>query len=700
MTTHLSDPILSRIGSYFLRMSKQDQEAFLYVWDQQIRVIAKLKRRMHEIDASKSLASLLPDQVQLNLPLILDLDAAKYVRGVARGRMRRSELPVPGSNRFTWPDGHVASIDVREGDRLLFESGARDNTNDFAVKHVDVDGVLTEEAFSPESGEDLVYRVDRGSLPDPVFVGCAEVHEIPGYIVSIPMLCTSVGPGGRTFVEGADYVILNGRIGFYDHLPRQFENGLSFLFAPEARQDADVAFNNFGLPIRFRRPSSEEYVRGLQALWFALWNGDAVNNVDVGVAVLFGLPFARPGTVESIARTPDGGYEIVVGSPDYRDVLYLPKDFPPTVDVGQEVGYQAITRASRVVDYIAEPGFIELFELSPRVLKFHTFFVVIGYDAIQSRLKDGVAIDFDAVVDFVDRIKSKRKDFHLVVEMMVRDSIGISAETPVVDAKLLAHSALGSNYANLMTIDSFGSPGFPQPHGYHDNYVVFSDGVGELHAEIVSARDGSDVLDVEWDGPIPGDDALVSAFVVELGCSQRASGSADFDGYTLAVPAASHDIARIRSGDTVLTDSDDPVNRESFQVVSVELSGTDIILTIDRSASAESGVGFEIKRFYPVAGNNGGRIRLGPATLAMDGLDIGNPGGLTIWRKVPGGETMRLEYESRTEGRVDFADQDVRDCFDFDSDAIELADRVKIMVLDKDDNTTLVHDQRDEDGAA
>lgn len=700
MPNHLADPILSRIGSYFLRMDKKDQEAFLYIWSQWIRVIAKLKRRMHEVDASKSVISILADQVQLNLPLILDQGDAVYIRAVAAGAIARNDMPVPGGNRFVWPRGHVATIPVRVGDRLLFESGARTNVNDFVVTKVETDGVLTEEVFAPEAGEDLVYRVDRGALPDPVFVGCAEVYDLPAYITAIPMLCTSVGPGGRTLVQGADYLIFGGKIGFYDHLPRQFENGLSFLFAPEAKQDGDVPFKNFGLPIQFRRKTSEEYVRGLQALWFALWNGDAVNNVEVGVAVLFGLPFTRPGVVESIARTPDAGYEIVVGGPDYRDVLYLPSDFPPTVEVGQRVGYQTITRASRVIDYLEEPGFIELFDLSPRILKFHTFFVVIGYDAIQSRLQDGVTIDFNAVVDFVDRIKSKRKDFHLIVEMIIKETLGIGAETPVVDAKLIAHAAMGSNYTNLMTIDSFGSPGFPQPQGYHTNYVEYTDGTAGVSGAVTAVRDGADLLVMSWDDAVPGDDALVGGFALELECSARMSGTVDLGGDTITLDAGVYDIARLRPGDTLLVmDAAVAKNQESFQVVAVELDGADIVVTLDREASVESGRAFRVLRFYEIVENAGDRVRLAPATLAMDGLDLGDPGQAVVWRKVPGGESMRHDYEAQADtGRVDFTDPDVRECFDLDSDAVELVDRVKITVWDKDDNVALVHDQRDEDG--
>lgn len=701
VTSHLSQPILERIGSYFMKMDPKDQQAFLFIWDQQIRVIAKLKRRMHEIDASKSLVTLLADQVQLNLPLIFDIADAKYIRAVATGSIDRNGLPIPGSNRFAWPAGAERTADVMVGDRLFFESGARVNKNDFVITKVESDGVLTEEVFAPESGVDLVFRVDRGALPDPVFVGCAQVYEIPSYIKSIPVLSTSVGPGGRALVEGADYLIFDGHIGFYDSIPKQFENGLSFLFAPEAKQDGDVPFNNFGLPIRYRRASSVEYVRGLQALWFALWNGDAVNNVDVGVAVLFGLPFARPGLVESISRTADGGYEIVVRGNTYTDVLYLPKDFPPSVEVGQQVGFQALTKASRVIDYLEEPSFIELFDLTPRILKFHTFFVVIGYDALQSRLQAGVSIDFEAVLDFVERIKSKRKDFHLIVEMKLRETVGVGAETPVVDAKLLAHACLGPNYTNLMTIESFGSPGFAYPQDYHTNYVLFEDPDEVVEATVDSFRDGSDTLLVTWSTVVPDDDALVGKFALRLGCSPRGDGGADLDGTNVVTLSGSEfEITNIKPGDHLLVqDSVIVQNQESFLITAVEMNGSDIDITLDRTTVVEPGRSVAVSRLYEIVHNSGGRIRLAPATLVLDGLDLDADDSLVLWRKVPGGERMRTDYEAHDDtGRVDFTAPEVRDAFDFDSDAIEFPDRVKITVFDKSDVASVAHDQRHLDG--
>lgn len=699
--THLADPILQSIGSYFLRMNKQDQEAFLYIWDQWIRVLAKLKRRMHEIDASKSLQSLLAEQIQLNMPLVFDVVDATYIRGVAIGHTTRNGLPIPGSNHFVWAQDHLAVYDVAVGDRLLFESGAKTNTNDFFITKLESDGVLTQDVFAPEAGDNLTYRVDRGAIPDPVFVGCAEVFEIPPYVTSIPQLCTSVGPGGRTLVEGADYVIFQGHIGFYDHPPRQFEHGLSFFFAPEAKQDGDVPFHNFGLPIRYRRPTSEDYVRGLQALWFALWNGDAVNNVDVGVAVLFGLPFTRPGTVETISRTADDGYEIVIGGPTYRDVLYLPSSFPPSVAVGDVVGFQALTKASRVIDYLEEPSFIELFDLSPRILKFHTFFVVLGYDAIQARLQDGQTIDFAAVLDFVERIKSKRKDFHLIIELRIRETLGINAETPIVDGQILAHACLGPNYTNLMTIESFGSPGFAYPQGYRKNYQLFDDGWDTVGGTVDSFRDGSDTLLVTWDDVVPSENALVGKFAAKLACSLRASGSVTTNGTIhVLLSTGTFNIARFKPGDTLsFPASVQPWNQTTFQIESVALSGSNIDLTLDRAPQAEVAIGFQVNRYYPILSNKDGRVRLEPATLTLDGLDPVTPGAIDIMRIIPPGEMMRHEYEEQSNtGRVNFTNPVIRDCFNFDSDALEMVDRVRITTYDQDDNVVRVHDQRHLDG--
>lgn len=697
---HLSQPVLRSVASFFRLMSARDQRAFLFIWDQWIRVIAHLRQHLYETEASASLATILALQKHLNLPFVFDLEDAVYVRGVASGQLARDDFPLPGANRLEWPANHVDQLVVAEGDVLTLVFGAEGNLGDFDITAADASGVTTLQVFNAEPAPLVDYRVDRGALPDPVFIGCAEVYEIPSSIVSIPRLTTTIGPGGRTLVEGADYVIHDGHIGFFNRGPQQHENELSFFFAPEVVEDEELPFQNFGFPIGFKQDSSEEYVRGLQALWFALWNGPTVQNVAVGVSVIFGLPFSTPGTVESISRTEGGGWEVVVVGSE-RVVHVLPAGFSPNVETGDVVGFQSLTDAARVADYIEEPEFIELFDLEPRVTKFHTFFVVIAFEVLQELQAAGSLIDFGPVVDFVDRIKAVRTDFYLLVEMPIPEVLPVSAETPVVDVTVRAHALLGANPANLTSIDSFGSPGYAHPHGYADHYVERT----EMTGTVLTVRDSADELVVSWDEgatkETPEDGVMPGRFVLELANSARISGSVDVSGNSVVLSKGTYDHNKVAVGDVMfLTDAAIEANQEAFTVTEKVVGGLTFTLTFSRSAQVEVGRSFEILRFYDLVSNEGPRLRLVAAQLVLDGLDPDSPGTFKVWRRLIGGRSMYDDYvEEKDTGRKSFAYRAERLPFDFDQDAVQLVDRIKISTIDADDVATEQFNDRDELGS-
>jgi hypothetical protein len=688
------------VASFFRLMTADDQKAFLFVWDQWVRVLAHMRQHLYETQASSSLSNIVALQKHLSLPFLFDIEDAVYVRGVATGQLTRDEFPLPGANALVWPANHVDSLTVAVGDHLVLAHGAESNLADFEISAVDNDGITTVQVFNAESGALVQYRVDRGRIPDLIFVGCTEVYEIPDTIKSVPRLCTTVGPGGLTLIEGADYVIHEGHIGFFNRSPQQHENQLSFYFAPEVMEDEELPFQHFGFPIGFKRESSPAYVRGLQALWFALWSGPAVSNVEVGTSVFFGLPFSSPGTVSTISRTPDGGWEVVIVGKE-RTVHALPPGFPPTVVVGQDVGFQALTDGARVVDYLNDPDFIEFFGLEPRVSKFHTFFVLIAYEVLQHAQQDGALVDFEPVVGFVERIKAARTDFLLLVELQIEEQVPVSAETPVIDQVIRAHALLGANPVNLTSIDSFGSPGYAHPHGYADHYVERT----EMTATVLSVRDSADELVVLWDTgatkETPEDAVMPGKFVLELVNSVRGSGTVDMGGLTVTLSTATHDHAKIVVGDVLLlSDSALDRNQNAFTVTEKVVGGLTFVLTLNRSAQVELGRAFTIYRFYDVVSNEGVRLRLEAVQLVADGLDPQAPGTMKVWRRLIGGREMYDEYvDGKDTGRFDFKFEIDRLPFDFDQDAVQLVDRIKISTLDVDDNVTEQYNDRDELGS-
>lgn len=706
MTTHLSDSILGAVASFFSKMEERDRETFMWIWDQWLRSAAHLKQHLSETNAAKGLFTIQPLQTSLNVALVLDVTGAKYRRAIAEGVLPRTGYPDPGSNRFRWPEGHSTIDDVAVGDRLVFESGAPNNLVELTIKTILDDGVVTEDVFQAETTAEISYRVDRGAIPSGDFVGCAEVFEIAGTVKSIPLLATTIGRAGHTLVEGADFIVKDGSLGFYDRTPRQHENELSFFFAPQVIEDDELPYKVFGYPIGFRRDSSDQYVRGLQALWFALWSGPTPQNIGVGVAVLFGLPFTTPGTVERVFQREDGGWEVDVLGRSLT-TYQIPAGFAPNVKDGDEVGFQSLTDASQVIDYINEPSFIELFNLEPRILKFHTFFVLIQHEVLQQAEALG-AIDLQAVASFVERIKDVRTDFYLLIDLKIPDELKVSAQAPVVNAVISPHAMVGPNWSNRMRIDKFASPGLAYIYGYRDNYVFQNLAVGT----VISVRDTADELTIEYDDSdglvIPETGALVGKYVVELDCSLRMSGLLgvgvwDGSNPTVLSKAAFPDWERLSPGDVLhLPGAAVARNQEAYTITAIQDLALSFGLVFDRDPAAENGLSLEVRRFYEIKDNVTGEpttITLKTAHLGLDGLDLENPGGFFLWRKWPGGEAMRQDYEALTDtGRYDFATFSKRRATMIGCDGLQFVDRVKITSYEVDDSVKAVYDERTEMG--
>lgn len=696
---HPFQPLLRHVASFFRILPKADQDLFLKVWSAWLRSAADVRQHLAETSAAKGLYTIQPFQTHLNAALLFDPLQATYLRAIATGTLPRASYPEPGTNRFFIP---VTGIQV--GDVLVLETGAPHHSGDFVITHVLADGVVTTQVFEGETTESIDYRVDRGAAPDPKFVGCAEVYPIDGTFTSIPVLSTTVGPTGITLIEGADYMVDGGFIGFYSATPRQYLDGLSFFFAPQITADEELPYHVFGFPIGFRRPSGPEYVRGLQALYFALWMGPARFNVETGVSVLMGLPFTTPGIVQTVQQT-DSGWRVVVESSGRTFSYELGAMFPPNVVAGQQVGFQALTAAARVIDYISDPDFIERFNLLPRLDKFHTFFVLIRYEVL-SQFADA---DLAAVVDFTDRIRDARTNFHLLIELPIQENLNLVADAPLIDAVVMAHSMVGPNWANRMRIAHFASPGLADQYGYRDRWVLRSDVVGTIS----EARDAGDELYVLYtenaDHQTPESGTLPGKFRMQLACSGRLSGSMDpgmWDGSATLVlsKAGFPQWPRVKAGDVLFTSGSAIVrNQRSFTIESVEETNLNIVITFDRAMAAEDGLSIDVQRLYSVKANVTGSpnvITLDPATLQLDGLNLSDPGAFSIWQRVQAGDDMFQDYEAAIDnGYFDFSDAVKRRAALIGCDAVALDDRVKITVYDSDDNVTSTYDERDELGS-
>jgi len=85
------------------------------------------------------------------------------------------------------------------------------------------------------------------------------------------------------------------------------EQPYSILWSEYAIRDTEIIYDNFGSLVKFYKPDSYRYLRQLQGLWYAYWNGSTVDNIRIGLNVVTDLPFVTDaGYVSSIVFNPNG----------------------------------------------------------------------------------------------------------------------------------------------------------------------------------------------------------------------------------------------------------------------------------------------------------------------------------------------------------------------------------------------------------
>lgn len=124
-------------------------------------------------------------------------------------------------------------------------------------------------------------------------------------IISIPILQDRIHSPGVMLIEGVDYLVRDGMLGFRQEPPFNSlgprENRLPIFWAEITRLDEETPFRNFGVLIDFYRKNADTYVNALRGLLYAFWTGSSHGNLIRGIHILLGLPFStRPGTVIAI----------------------------------------------------------------------------------------------------------------------------------------------------------------------------------------------------------------------------------------------------------------------------------------------------------------------------------------------------------------------------------------------------------------
>jgi hypothetical protein len=181
-------------------------------------------------------------------------------------------------------------------------------------------------------------------------------------IESIPVLRDLVDNPLEVWVEDVDFTVSDGilstrapfrlaSIGPDDLRVRQ-------AWAEVTKVDKETPYRNFGVLIDFYRKNSEAYKLALQGLWYTFWTGSTPGNLQRGLHILLGLPFAKKAGRVSRVDTELG--KVDVTDPRGQVITYtIPAGLDSTVIVGDEVDrFAALSTGVKIIDRNNEPGFV------------------------------------------------------------------------------------------------------------------------------------------------------------------------------------------------------------------------------------------------------------------------------------------------------------------------------------------------------
>jgi hypothetical protein len=292
----------------------------------------------------------------------------------------------------------------------------------------------------------VIFVFDATTEAASIPIGYTSAYVIDKSIVSIPTLTFNSDGTGIGLFQGISYDITSpGVLAFHSVPPVN-------LFALDVFTNRDIIFRNFGFPIEFRQPNSKVYLNRTQALWYALWNGAAVENIRIGLQALFGLPIAQKGTVLSVVTNPDGSTTIKVGD----DTFILPPYLTPLVFVGQKItNFTRLSDGTDVWDFINNPEMFALLDI-PKPKRYFTFIKTVLADVIiAEELLTGMIYDFGLIVNFKDRIRPAYTNCIMAIILRLKDQMQLFVDSTDIQEKLLLTKTVDINYMNYLIIPEF-----------------------------------------------------------------------------------------------------------------------------------------------------------------------------------------------------------------------------------------------------
>lgn len=237
------------------------------------------------------------------------------------------------------------------GRTLTITSGP--NAGTYSINSVlDTTSILIDGLFPTAQETDVVYSID--AFPHGI--------KVSKTIASIPVLQDLVDSPSVVMTEGVDYRVSGGilavrtafplsAIGPEDIRERQ-------MWAEVTNIDKETPYRNFGVLIDFYRSNSEAYKLALQGLWYTFWTGSTPGNLQRGLHILLGLPFAKfAGTVTRVDTT---AAQIDVTEASGRTITYtIPTSLSPTVSVGDSVArFASLTTGVTIIDKNSKADFV------------------------------------------------------------------------------------------------------------------------------------------------------------------------------------------------------------------------------------------------------------------------------------------------------------------------------------------------------
>lgn len=148
------------------------------------------------------------------------------------------------------------------------------------------------------------------------------------------------------------------------------------MWAKDTLINYETPYNNFGYLMNLYDKNTPGYLKAVQGLWFAFWNGPRPEYIRRSLYLLFGLPTAsKPGTVTTVtANTITLTYTDTT-----TESFAIPTNLDAVVVVGQSVQqFQPLVDGIEVYDKVNYPGFLRKEVGRPGVQPFLTQFATTG----------------------------------------------------------------------------------------------------------------------------------------------------------------------------------------------------------------------------------------------------------------------------------------------------------------------------------